>query len=98
MVHVGLPHWQNFMLYPCKPIRAEAAVYFNAGRNSACAKASANTEHVNNPHATQRLRQTHFFELVCIERYTAKPETTKKMKSTARHHVGAPLQQALEQA
>ena len=86
------------MLYPCKPIRAEAAVYFNAGRNSACAKASANTEHVNNPHATQRLRQTHFFELVCIERYTAKPETTKKIKSTARHHVGAPLQQALEQA
>ena len=86
------------MLYPCKPIRAEAAVYFNAGRNSACAKASANTEHVNNPQATQRLRQTHFFELVCIERYTAKPETTKKMKSTARHHVGAPLQQALEQA
>jgi hypothetical protein len=98
MVHVGLPHWQNFMLYPCKPIRAEAAVYFNAGRNSACAKASANTEHVNKPHATQRLRQTHFFELVCIERYTAKPETTKKMKSTARHHVGAPLQQVLEQA
>lgn len=86
------------MLYPCKPIRAEAAVYFNAGRNSACAKASASTEHVNKPHATQRLRQTHFFELVCIERYTAKPETTKKMKSTARHHVGAPLQQVLEQA
>ena len=86
------------MLYTCKPIRAEAAVYFNAGRKSACAKASANTEHVNNPHATQRLRQTHFFELVCIERYTAKPETTKKMKSTARHHMGAPLQQALEQA
>ena len=86
------------MLYTCKPIRAEAAVYFNAGRNSACAKASANTEHVNNPHAAQRLRQTHFFELVCIERYTAKPETTKKMKSTARHQVGAPLQQALEQA
>ena len=86
------------MLYPCKPIRAEAAVYFNAGRNSACAKASANTEHVNKPHATQRLRQTHFFELLCIELYTAKPETTKKMKSTARHHVGAPLQQALEQA
>ena len=52
------------MLYPCKPIRAEAAVYFNAGRNSACAKASANTEHVNKPHATQRLRQTHFFELL----------------------------------
>ena len=82
----------------CKPIKAEAAVYFNAGRNNACAKASANTEHVNTPHAAQRLRQTHFFELVCIERYTAKPETTKKTKSTARHHVGAPLQQALEQA
>ena len=44
------------------------------------------------------LRQTHLFELVCIERYTAKPETTKKTKSTARHQVGAPLQQALEQA
>ena len=38
-----------------------------------------------------------FFELVCIERYTAKPETTKKTKSTARHHVGA-VQCALEQA
>ena len=50
------------------------------------------------PHAAHRLRQTHLFELVCIERYTAKPETTKKTKSTARHQVGAPLQQALEQA
>lgn len=82
----------------CKPIRAEAAVYFNGGRNRTCAKASANTEHVNTPHAAHMLRQTHLFELVCIERYTAKPETTKKTKSTARHQVGAPLQQALEQA
>ena len=73
-------------------------MYFSAGRNNACAKASANTEHVNTPHAAQRLRQIHFFELVCIERYTAKPETTKKTKSTARHQVGALLQQALEQA
>ena len=73
-------------------------MYFSAGRNNACARASANTEHVNTPQAAQRLRQTHFFELVCIERYTAKPETTKKTKSTARHQVGAPLQQALEQA
>ena len=73
-------------------------MYFSAGRNNACAKASANTEHVSTTHATQRLRQTHFFELVCIDRYTAKPETTKKTKSTARHQVGAPLQQALEQA
>jgi len=86
------------MLKTCKPIRAEAAVYFSAGRNSACAKASANTEHVNNPQAAQRLSHTHFFELVCIERYTAKPETTKKTKSTARHQVGAPLQHALEHA
>ena len=73
-------------------------MYFNAGRNSACAKASANTEQVNTPQAAQRLRQTQLFEPVCIERYTAKPETTKKTKSTARHQVGAPLQQALEQA
>ena len=86
------------MLKTCKPIRADAAAYFKAGRNRACAKASANTEHVNTTHAAQRLRQTHFFELVCIERYTAKPETTKKTKSTARHQVGALLQQALEQA
>ena len=73
-------------------------MYFSAGRNKACAKASANTEHVNIPHAAQRLRHPHILELVCIERYTAKPETAKKTKSTARHQVGAPLQQALEQA
>ena len=79
-------------------MRAEAPPYFTAGRNRSCAKASASTEHVNTPQAAQRLRQTHFFELVCIERYTAKPETTRKTKSTARHQVGAPLQQALEQA
>ena len=82
----------------CKPIRPEAEVYFNAGRKRAWAKASDNTEHVNTTHAAQRLRQTHLFELVCIERYTANPETAKKTKSTARHQVGAPLQQALEQA
>jgi hypothetical protein len=33
-----------------------------------------------------------------MERKTASPETIKKTKSTARHHVGAPLQQALEHA
>ena len=82
----------------CKPIRVEAAAYFNAGKNRACAKASANTEHVNAPQAAHRLSATHLFELVCIERYTAKAETTKKTKSTARHQLGAPLQQALEQA
>jgi hypothetical protein len=53
---------------------------------------------VNIPHATHKLHQTQVFELDFIDRYTARPETIKKAKSTARHQVGAPLQHELEQA
>ena len=86
------------MLYMCRPISAEAAVYFAAGKKNSGAKASIKTDHAKTPHVTHKLRQTQFLELVCIERKTASPDTTRKTTSTARHHVGAPLQQALEQA
>ena len=84
------------MLYMCRPISAEAAVYFAAGKKNSGAKASIKTDHAKTPHVTHKLRQTQFLELVCIERKTASPDTTRKTTSTARHHVGAPLQQVLE--
>tara|TARA_X000000950_G_scaffold28555_1_gene30735 strand:- start:12906 stop:13160 length:255 start_codon:yes stop_codon:yes gene_type:complete len=73
-------------------------VYLAAGKNSSGAKASINTDQANTPQVAHKLRQTQVLELVCIERKMASPETIKKTKSTARHHVGAPLQQALEHA
>lgn len=96
--HSGVPHWQYFMLYRCRPISAEAAVYFAAGKKSSGVKASIKTDHDRAPQVTHKLRQTQFFELVCMERKTASPDTTRKTKSTARHHVGVPLQHALEHA
>lgn len=73
-------------------------MYLAAGKKSSGAKASIKTDHDRTPHVIHKLRQTQFLELVCMERKTASPDTTKKTKSTARHHVGAPLQHALEQA
>ena len=86
------------MLYTCRPISAEAAVYLAAGKKSSGTKASINTDQANTPQVAHKLRQTHVLELVCMERKTASPDTTRKTKSTARHHVGAPLQHALEHA
>jgi len=69
-----------------------------AGKKSSGAKASINTDQANTPQVAHKLRQTHVLELVCMERKTASPDTMRKTKSTARHHVGAPLQHALEHA
>ena len=73
-------------------------MYLAAGKKYSGAKASINTDQANTPHVAHKLSQTQVVELVCMERKTASPDTTKKTKSTARHHVGAPLQHALEHA
>ena len=73
-------------------------MYLAAGKKSSGAIASINTDQANTPQVAHKLRQTQVLELVCMERKTASPDTTKKMKSTARHHVGASLQHALEHA
>ncbi len=68
------------------------------GKKKDGANASIKTDHAKTTHATHKLRQTHLLELVCIVRKTARQETTKKTKSTARHQVGALAQHVLEQA
>ena len=73
-------------------------MYLAAGKKSSGSKASINTDQANMPQVTHKHCQTHGLELVCMERKTASPDTTKKTKSIARHHVGAPLQHALEHA
>ena len=73
-------------------------MYFAAGKKSSGAKASIKTDHAKTPQVAHKLRQTQPLELVCMERNAAIPETTKKTKSTARHHVAAALQHALEHA
>ena len=73
-------------------------MYLAAGKKNSGAKASINTDEANTPQVAHKLSQTQVLELVCMERKTASPDTTKKTKSTARHHVGAPLQHALEHA
>tara|TARA_B100000963_G_scaffold225048_1_gene196233 strand:+ start:5131 stop:5403 length:273 start_codon:yes stop_codon:yes gene_type:complete len=77
---------------------AEAATYLTHGKKADGRNASMVMVHAKTTHVIHSSCQTHLLELVFIDRKIAKAATAKKTKSTARHQVGAPLQQTLEQA